>query len=192
MVTTPELLQQAERKLRETVDAIAKLLAEDLANYPERELRRRFVASDAADQLSAAELAQLRQAARELGSSHVVRIEKELAFPGPWMLSVAQLPQGAGESRGKPSLSDLPLVWQVVARVDADVEALSLRFGLPADDRQPAGYQPPARFIGRQHLPTLTEKLVKGLEEVGELQGKLDSEVAEQRRVDRAARWDGL
>jgi hypothetical protein len=184
------MLQQAERKLRETVDAIVRLLADDLAGYPARELRRRFVGSDGADQLSVAELAELRQVSRDLGATHVLRIEKELAFPGPWMLSVMQLPTAPGDVRGKPALTDLPLVWQVVSRIDADVETAAARYGLPGDDRSPLGYTPPARFIDRQYLPTLTEKLVKGLQEVGELQGKLDLEVAEQRRLARAARWD--
>lgn len=189
MSTAPEQMQKAEKNLRETAEAIVRLLSEDLAGYPERELRRRFVDSDAADQVSDAELGQLRREARELGAATVARIERELAWPGPWPLTVADLP-ATSDGKARHTLADLPLIWRSVAEVDGALESLAARYRLRSDDRQPAGYQPPARFIGHQHLPTLTEKLLKGLQEFGDLQGRMDAQHAENVRRQRAARWD--
>ena len=180
-------LGQAERRLRETAEAITRLVCEDMAQYPERELRRRFVDSDAADQLGEAELAELRQAARQLGKQIAQRLERELAWPGPWTLSVAETAAEAGEARR--SLRDLPLVWGPIASVDALLEQIALQYRLGADDRQPAGYSPPARFIGRAHLPALTDQLFKQLREAEHLRGQVAAESAESRRRRRAERW---
>lgn len=182
-----ELLGQAERRLRETAEAITKLLCEDISQYPERELRRRFVDSDAADQLSDADLAELRQAARQLGKQMAQRLERELAWPGPWTLSVAE--SAADAENARHSLRDLPLVWGPVATVDALVEQIASQFRLIADDRQPAGYAPPARFIGRAHLPALTDQLFKQLREAEHLRGQVDTESADLRRRRRGERW---
>lgn len=182
-----ELLAQAERRLRETAEAITRLLCEDMAQYPERELRRRFVDSDAADQLSDADLAELRQAARQLGKQMAQRLEKELAWPGPWTLSVAE--SAAEPDNPRPTLRDLPLVWGPVASVDALLEQTASQFRLAADDRQPSGYAPPARFIGRAHLPALTDQLFKQLREAEHLRGQVDSESADLRRRRRGERW---
>ncbi len=182
-----EQLQQTERRLRETTLAITQLLAADLAGYPERELRRRFVDSDAADQLSDADLQQLREAARGLGKQFAQRVERELAWPGPWTLSVADSAGDPGEARR--TLRDLPLIWAVVAAVDPKVEELASQYHLPADERQPPGYAPPARFIDRAHLPALTDQLFRQLRELEQVRGKLDAESAQARRLRRAERW---
>lgn len=182
-----EELQQAERRLRDTAQAITQLLIDDLATYPERELRRRFVDSDAADQISDGELQQLRQAAQQLGKQLGQRVERELAWPGPWTLSVSESAGDPGEARR--SLRDLPLIWAPVAAVDAQLEQLAGQFRLPPDDRQPPGYAPPARFIGRAHLPALTDQLFKHMRELEQVRGKVDAESAEQRRRRRAERW---
>lgn len=182
-----EQLQQAERRLRDTTQAITQLLSADLIGYPERELRRRFVDSEGADQLSDAELQQLRDAARALGKQMAQRVERELAWPGPWTLSVSESAGDPGEARR--TLRDLPLVWAAVAAVDAQVEQLAQQYRLPADERQPAGYAPPARFIDRAHLPALTDQLFRHMRELELVRGKVDAEAAEARRRRRAERW---
>ena len=182
-----ERLGQADRRLRETAQAITKLICEDMAHYPERELRRRFVDCDAADLLSEAELAELRRLAEQLGKQMAEKIDAAFAWPGPWPLCVA--PAATGPADARPSLRDLPLIWAPIASVDALVEQVATQFRLPADDRQPGGYSPPARFIGRAHLPALTDQLVKHLREATALRGQATAEAVELRRRLRADRW---
>jgi hypothetical protein len=182
-----EQLQQAERRLRETTQAITQLLTADLFGYAERELRRRFVDSESADLLSDSDLLQLRDAARSVGKQMAQRVERELAWPGLWTLSVADSAGDPGEARR--TLRDLPLVWAAVAAVDPLVEQLAAQYHLPADDRQPAGYAPPARFIDRAHLPALTDQLFRQMRELEQVRGKVDAESAESRRRRRAERW---
>ncbi len=179
-------LTAAEHRLRETVDAIVRLLAEHLAAYVEGELRRRFVGAEAADHLGDDELRQLRASAAQVGKAAAARVERELAWPGPWLLSVAQMPQ---TKDSKPTLRDFPLVWSVIAAVDAEVEALASRQHLPADDRQPPGYQPPRLFVSGAYLPQLTERLVASFHEIAMLRDKLDTAHAADRRAERERRW---
>lgn len=179
-------LTSAEHRLRETADAIVRLLAEHLPAYVEGEMRRRFVGAEAADHVGDDELRLLRQGALTVGKTAAARIERELAWPGPWLLSVAQMPQ---TKDSKPTLREFPLVWSVVAAVDAEVEALASRHHLPADDRQPAGYQPPRLFVNGAYLPQLTERLVASFHEIATLRGKLDTAQAADRKATRERRW---
>ncbi|MBM4341867.1 MAG: hypothetical protein FJ100_00620 [Deltaproteobacteria bacterium] len=179
-------LTAAEHRLRETADAIVRLIAEHVPAYVEAEIRRRFVAAESADLIADDELRQLRSAATQQGKVAAARVERELAWPGPWLLSVAQMP---APKDSKPTLREFPLVWSVVAALDAEVEALAARHHLPADDRQPAGYQPPRLFVSGAFLPQLTERLVASFHEIATLRAKLDSAQAADRKAARERRW---
>lgn len=189
----PETLTAAEHRLRETTDSMVRLLMEHTLTYPESELRRRFVGSEGAGHIGDDELRQLRQSAAVLGKATSTRLERELAWPGPWLLSVAQMPpapdSAAVDAEQKTTLRDFPLIWSVVAAIDADVEALATRYKLPADDRTPVGYQPPKIFVSGAYLPQLTERLVKLFHEIADLRDQLEAANAQERRTNRERRW---
>lgn len=180
-------LDAAERRLRETAEGVVRLLVEHVAHYPEAEIRRRFLASDALDHVGDSALRLLRADAAQLGRATVARIEKELAWPGPWLLSVVELPAISRDNR--QSLREFPLLWAPLASLDSELEALASRHGLAGDDRQPAGYQLPKMFVGGLYLPTETEKLLKAFGEIADLRGKLDNQTADGRRQTREKRW---
>lgn len=182
-----EQLEAAERRLRETALGVVRLLVEHVAQYPEAEIRRRFLASDALDQAGATAIKILRADAVQLGKATAARVERELAWPGPWLLSVAELPALTGDSR--QTLREFPLLWAPLASLDSELEALASRSGLAADDRAPPGYQLPKMFVGGLYLATETEKLLKSFREIAELRGKLDNETADSRRRAREKRW---
>jgi len=181
-------LDAAERRLRETAEAIVRALAEHVSAYPTAELRRRFVQRDALDALSDAELAAAKADAVQVGRAAAARVERDLAWPGPWLLSVAQLPT-PGAPATKATLRDFPLLWAAIAPVDGEVEALASRHGFGADDRDPPGYPLPAMFIGGIYLKAETERLVKCFAEIADLRGQVDARDAEGRRRDRERRW---
>ena len=91
---------------------------------------------------------------------------------------------------GRKNLRDVVSVWQAVSAVDHQVEALAGTFHLGADDRTPPGYQPPARFIGRDHLPTLVEHYFRHIVELRRLGQHAAALTAEGHKQARAARWD--
>jgi hypothetical protein len=185
-MTEPEALSAARRRLRETADSIAKLLAEDLVGYPERELQRRFVESEVGDKLTDVQLADLRKAARELGNRFAEELRGALAHDEPWLALVhadLALPED------KKSLRGVTAVWQDVAAIDEQVDTLAVMYHLPADDRAPQGYAPPARFIGRLHLPTLVEHYFREVVELRKLNEQSAAFTGEQRKSGRAERW---
>ena len=186
-MTQSENLSAARRRLRETADAITNLLAEDLATYPERELQRRFVeAEETADKLTDLQLAELRKAARELGKTFSTELRGLLAHDQPWQ-ALVQTDLALPEDR--KNLRGVIAVWQDVAAIDDQVETLAVTYHLPADQRIPKGYQPPARFIGRAHLPTLVEHYFREIMELRKLTDQVEAQTGDTRRQSRAARW---
>lgn len=181
-----EQLAGAEHRLREVAEAIVRLLAEHLAGYPEAELQRRFVDSDIADTMSDTDIGELRQGAKQIAKLAVQRVQRELAWPGPWLLSVGP----AAEGPEPPSLKQFPLIWGPVSAIDAELETLATRHGLPADNRQQPGYQPPRLFVGRAHLGQLTDHLIKIGAEISVLRAQLDTQRVADRKRQRLARWN--
>jgi hypothetical protein len=186
MSNEPEALVAARRRLRETADSIIKLLCDDLLTYPDRELQRRFVEAETGDQLTDTQVAELRKTAKELGKSFTEELAGELAHDVPW-LALAQGEAALPDDR--KNLRSVLAVWRDVAAIDAQVESLAAMFRLPADNRVPTGYVPPARFIGHLHLPTLVEHYFKTIVELRKLTNELASQTGEARKKSRAERW---
>ncbi len=171
------------RRLDETVERIRALLAEDLRGYPEREMRRRFTADPVrAETITDGALAQLRKEATALGGSLVEELGAVLAEDSLWRGGPADLP-------GTRDLRQVSHIWASLAPVDEQVEALAGRCGLGGDDREPAGYAPPARFIGGQHLPTLVETYVRELGTLRRLEEQVAEEVAMEQKRSLNERW---
>lgn len=183
-----EVLHATRIRLRETATAIAAVVAEDLATYPERELQRRFVESERGDTLTDAQIAELRRGSRDLGQSFASEIKQKLADDAPWHTLLAE---DAAVPEDRKSLRGIPAVWAIVSAIDARVEQLAAAMGLQGDHRTPAGYQAPARFISHQHLPTLVEKYFREIGELRKLGDLALVQDAEGRRRSRAERWAG-
>ncbi|MFZ4577573.1 MAG: hypothetical protein ACOYOB_04170 [Myxococcota bacterium] len=180
-----EILQPIRRRLAETTANMTRALVEDLASYPERELQRRFVDAEAADELTDAQVTQLRKQARELGQRFSSGVQIALSRPEPWEALLGQ----DAEIEDIKSLRAVPAVWMIVSAIDGEVETLAKSVGLPPDLRTPPGYAQPMRFIQRLHLPTLVEHYIRDLREYARLSSELQVQTAEQRRRSRAERW---
>jgi hypothetical protein len=114
----------------------------------------------------------LRKEASALGAAVAEGVGERLADSELWH----------GGPGGLPSTRDLRQVahiWSALGNIDEQVEELAKGVGLGGDDREPAGYGPPARFIGGQHLPTLVETYMR---ELGTLH-QLDAEAAQAAAV---------
>jgi len=191
-----------------TAAVIVGLLGEDLASYPEREMRRRFLDSAAADGLSQDQVRSLRARAQALGAAFASLVAGELAATEPWLAltavpatdyeaalerSVASfLPAGLELPLGDACRKDLRSVsevWTRIAAIDREVEALAAAFGLPADSRTPSGYTPPARFISHAHLPTLVERYHRDVTEYSRVANATRIADVDAVRRARANRW---
>lgn len=203
------VLDAARERLMATAAVIVGVLSEDLTLYPEREIRRRFLDSPAADALTDEQLRSLRARAQALGASFASLVAGELAAFEPWLAlsevapadyeaalerAVASfLPAGLELPLGEACRKDLrsvPEVWTRVAAIDREVEALAAAFGLPPDSRTPPGYTPPARFISHAHLPTLVERYHRDVAEYVRMASANRVSDAEAIRRTRANRWN--
>ncbi len=201
-------LDAAREHLMATAAVIVGLLGEDLTLYPEREIRRRFLDSAAADALTPEDVRSLRARAQALGASFASLVAGELAGTEPWLALTAVpasdyeatlernvasfLPAGLELPLGEACRKDLRSVaevWSRVAAIDREVEALAAAFGLPADSRTPPGYTPPARFISHAHLPTLVERYHRDVAEYVRTASATRVTDAEAIRRTRASRW---
>lgn len=181
-----ERIAMTSQRVLTTGADIASLLTEDLQGYPDRELQRRFLADpEGAEAISDEALTALRKAARDLGARVSAAITKQLAAPEPW-LSLAEGSQDIADSK---DLRDVPAVWSLVAAFDAEVTGLAATVGLEDDDRQPMGYAPPRRFIGRRYLPSLVESYLRTSRELRELLIVSEEKQVEQRKRSLAERW---
>lgn len=202
-------LDAAREHLMATAAVIVSLIREDLSQYPEREIRRRFIDSKVADSLSRERVAALRGRAKSLGASLASLVESELAAPEPW-LALATVPAADYERTLEEAVAsfipaglELPLgdacfkdlrsvaaVWSRITVVDREVEVLAAAFGLPADSRTPPGYAPPARFISHAHLPTLVERYHRNIAEYARLGSAARASDSEALRKARVEKWN--
>jgi hypothetical protein len=194
MATDATPLDHARQRLQRTIADIVALVAEDVAGYPVSELRRRFVEFPQGDALDDGQLKALRQEARELGRASADEVKARLTPLDLWLKSDDD-GKCVGHLRSLPSeedckdLSALRPVWAVVQGIDARLEAIAGKYGLPPDDRVPKGYTPPKRFISGKHLPTLVEHFWRELAEVRRLEAGERATAGEQKRRTRAERW---
>ena len=165
---------------------IAALLREDLGSYPDRELQRRFLADPVrAAEISDAALTALRRAARELGERVAAAIGTQLAAAEPWLA----LPESDAAITVSKDLRDVPEVWALVAAFDAEVTGLAATVGLEHDDREPTGYAPPRRFIGRRYLPSLVESYLRAARELQQLHVATEALQQAERKQTLSERW---
>ena len=182
-----EQMAAVRRRIGETAAEIRALLVDDLRSYPDREMKRRFLAaSERADTITDKELSTLRESATALGERIAKQIDKELADDELWFKVAAD---GAPEVIASKDLRDVAPVWSRLAAVDAELDEIATAVGLGEDDRDPQGYAPPRRFIDRRYLPTVVEAYTRAASELQMLLQSSAQERAAERKRSLAARW---
>ncbi len=180
-----EQIQACEQRIVRTGGDIAELLGLDLSDYPERELQRRFMADPTgADRIADADLKRLRIEVRELGGELKSAVADALADPRLW-LSPAD---GEDELPHGKDLLEVTAVRAALGFIDERVEGLARRYRL-ADDRDPAGYAPPRRFVQRKYLPTLVETYLRDLATLRNLREADAAQREAENRKSLSARW---
>ncbi len=182
-----EHMEAVRQRVLATGADICAVLVEDLAGYPDRELQRRFLAApDVAESIDDAALKALRAAAAELGRSAAARVATALAQPEPWLACTVA---GSAPVEIGKDLRKVSAVWAHVSPVDAALTALAEPHDLGEDEREPAGYAPPLRFIGRRYLPSLVESYLRAASELQALTERSAEEQVATRKRSLAERW---
>ncbi|MBI2570516.1 MAG: hypothetical protein HYV63_26235 [Candidatus Schekmanbacteria bacterium] len=130
---------------------ITAALVEDLREYPEHELKRRYVESEVT--LDERRINALRAAARKAGATLATGAARRLAIAQVWqeIVNVDSLPS-------EPSLREIPAVREIIVGLDRRVEELAAEYGLPCDERDPPGYRASTGLISGKHLPALVRR----------------------------------
>jgi hypothetical protein len=180
-----ELVQACEQRIMSAARDISQVLGIDIAEYPDRELQRRFMAApERAEAITDKDLKLLRAAAEEMSLQLAVDVQKALAGERVWL----SLADGDEEILGGKELSLITPVWDAVRLVDSRFEKLASRYRLP-DDRDPPGYVAPRRFVRRLYLPTLVETCLRDLANLRNLRQAANAQTMAEKRQNLSVRW---
>ncbi|MBM4394425.1 MAG: hypothetical protein FJ087_01890 [Deltaproteobacteria bacterium] len=182
-------LRAHEAKARAAILKLAAevkpVLAEDLVQYPGREVRKRFVADpEFAASLSDEKVAALK--ADLAARSAEVRDGIIAAMDDPDLWVEAEGPTGAGKSLGENGR-----LWAPTRRAADLVAEVMGRHGFPKGEGAPE-YRMPTWFIGGRYLPGLAEKYWALVAEVRELRERAAELERTRVRETLGKRWDKL
>ena len=177
-------LASARRHLGEVLGELRQVLREDLAAFPGREGKKRFVDSgDLGQGLSDEALGTLKRDLDAVASGVVQDVLAQLEADGPW-LALSALPESE-----RSTLESAKAVTGLLASVAEAVEAVLERHGFPPELRE-VGYRTPTWFIGGRYMPGLIEKYWAWLAKVRELEAALEEERRSDTVRDLARRWE--
>lgn len=190
MKSDDELKELIAREARTTA-ALAKLaaevrnvLAEDLALFPAREVRRRFIADpEFATTLNDAKIAEIKADAARRGAEMRDRVVAAMEDLGLWLAGVDV--HGPGKS-----FQENEQLWAVTAEACAVTRGLLRDYGFPGAEEANIEYRMPTWFIAGKYLPGLAEKYWALIAELRELRERIKA--MEQARIRDALgkRWD--
>lgn len=180
-----QLVRACEQRIMTAARDITQVLAVDIAEYPDRELQRRFMASpQSAEAITEKDLKLLRNEAEEMSLQLAVELQQALAEEAVWL----ELADGDDEIVSGKELSLIGPVWAAVGLVDTRFEKLAGRYKLN-DDRDPPGYSAPRRFVEHLYLPTLVETCLRDLSNLRNLREAANAQAQADKRVTLSARW---
>jgi hypothetical protein len=165
---------------------VRQVLAEDLAQFPGREVRRRFVADPAfAATFDDARIAAVKADVAKRGAALRDRVVAAMEDPDLWLAGVDAT--GPGKS-----LQENERLWAATAEAVTAARQAMKAHGFPAAGDAAVEYRMPTWFIGGKYLPGLAEKYWALVGELRDLRQRIAE--LEQSRVRDALgqRWDKI
>ena len=180
-------LRAREARARQAVLKVAAevtpILADDLLQYPLREVRRRFVASpEFAAAMDDDRIAALKADLAARASQARDRVARALEDPEPWV--EAGEPQGPGKS-----FAENARLWAPTEEVVSLVREVLETYKFPEAGGDPE-YRMPTWFIGGKFLPGLAEKYWALVGELRDLRARIADVEQAQVRDSLGRRWD--
>lgn len=188
-----EELREARAQEARVRAAIVKLaaevrpvLGEDLARFPEYEVRRRFVADPTfAGNLDDATVASLKAEIARRGPEVAARVVAGMEDPELWLAGVEE--SGPGKS-----FAENRRLWAATDEIVALVRELLRTFRFPGHEAAEVEYRMPMRFIERKYLPGLAEKYWSLIADLRDARARVASLEGERVRESLGRRWDKL
>lgn len=182
-------LEQQEQRVLHALDCLRKealqALEVDLPRFPEREVRRRFIAASGfARELSTEKVAEIKRALRQRSAELAEEVLQEMSDVEKWRAGIEHL-----EGEGK-SLAQNPVLWEPTRRVVEFVSTVLETYGFPNAKEPPVEYRMPPYFIKGKYLPAIAEKYWGLLRELADIRRRL-RELEEYRQKEELSRkWD--
>ena len=176
---------KARQEVLKLAQEVRSVLAEDLVQYPLREVRRRFVsAPDFAETLSDEQVAELKAELQAKAVEMRDRVIAALEDDQLWMEVIG--PTGPGKS-----FAENERLWAPTRQAAALVASVLERYGFPPGEGAPE-YRMPTWFINGKYLPGLAEKYWAKIAEIRELREQAAELEKGRVRESLGKRWDKL
>lgn len=165
---------------------IMPVLAEDIGKFPEREVRKRFVANpEFAKVLDDATVASIKGVIARQVPEIRDRVIRAMEEEERWLCGIDY--HGPGKS-----LAENERLWEPTREVVEFVCKVLRDFGFPNPDEYPTEYKMPTWFIGGKYLPGLAEKYWACIAEVREARERIRELELAMLREDLGRRWDSV
>jgi len=179
-------IETREREIHEDAQRIVRLLEEDFPAYLRREVKARFLAAPAfAEGTSSEAIARLKRDIETEGRQVSAEIAGSLRDAALWLVDT-------GEGEQVRELSDIPGVWQRIARIVVTLEGLLTKYDFPHADAggHRAEYRPPTWFVQGGLLKTLLENYRAHVAERSRLRRAVEALELERRRAALDLKWE--
>ena len=165
---------------------VRTILLDDIAKFPSREVKRRFVANpEFAQNLDDKTIATLKSELATLGDDLRSKTGAFLERPEPWLAGINV------EAIGK-SFVDNAELWSPMVKAAAAVQEVLVRHNFPDIETDPADYRMPTWFINGKYLPGLAEKYWHLMMELRDLRTRIQEIEQGRIRDSLAKRWDNI
>ena len=192
MIDISQEIKELRGEEQRLLNAIAKLrkealaaLQEDMPKFPEREVKRRFLAAkDFARELPREKIAEIKKTLRERAAPLANEVLAEMEDETRWLAGLEHL-----DSAGK-SLADNPKLWEPTARLAEFVRTVLEAYGFPNANDPPVEYKMPPYFIKGKYLPSLAEKYWGLLRELADVRARLEDLQEYKTKEELARKWE--
>jgi len=177
---------RARTAILKLASEVRPILLDDIAKFPAREVKRRFVANpEFAEGLDDRTIAALKVEVTALGETLRAKTCSALEQPDPWLAGVDV------EATGK-SFVDNAQLWSPMVEVASAVQEILVRHDFPDVKTDPADYHMPTWFINGKYLPGLAEKYWHLMAELRDLRIRIQEIEQARIRDSLAKRWDNV
>lgn len=174
-----------KEKIMKTANEVKEALRQDLPLFVNREIKKHFVNNpEFARSLSDEEIKKIKQRINSITPAVVEKILVDIDSENLWMKGLEIT------SEGKSFMENHEL-WKVTSPIEELTKKIMKEFNFLGCTEE-ITYKAPSWFIGKYYLPSLAEKYWKHINEIKEIQRKIEELKKEKERNELSKRWNGI